>query len=254
MDWLELLKDLVKALALPPASLLIALAVGIWQWKTRPRLARALVTCATGALWLCATPVVAAAYLQWVSPAQTIAPQAADRVQAIVILAGGVRRNAPEFGNPTLGGLTLDRVRYGAYLAKATGKPVLVAGGGGRAPFIEADLMQAALEREFGVVPRWIENRSTNTRENAAESARLLRPRDADGVRKIALVTHGFDVRRARLEFEAVGFEVLPAPTQVATVTVSSPADLVPSVAALHRSYYASYELVAMAANALGLN
>lgn len=251
---LELLRDLVKAIVLPPNSLLIVLAIGVWQWKTRPRLARTLTIVATAALWLAATPVVASAYLQWVSPALPASSSDIDRTQAIVVLASGVRQQAPEFGGATLGRMTLERVRYGAWLAKASGKPVLVSGGGGRRPFIEADLMQAALDREFGVAPRWVENRSSNTRENAAESARMLRPKDADGVRRIALITHGFDVLRARREFEAVGFDVISAPTQVAAVHVLSPADLLPSVTALERSYFASYELAALTARALGLN
>ena len=114
--------------------------------------------------------------------------------------------------------------------------------------------MKSALESEFGVAVRWVENRSANTRENAAESARLLRPRDADGIRRIVLVSHGFDMRRARLEFEAVGFEVLPAPTQVAVVRVASLGDVLPHVGALERTYYVSYELLALSVAALGLN
>ena len=53
----------------------------------------------------------------------------ARSAQAIVILGGGVRRNAPEYGGDTVGRLTLDRVRYGAFVARATGLPVLVTGG-----------------------------------------------------------------------------------------------------------------------------
>ena len=53
---------------------------------------------------------------------------AAD-AEAIVILGGGTRRNAPEYGGDTLGRLTLERVRYGAQVAKLTALPVLVTGG-----------------------------------------------------------------------------------------------------------------------------
>jgi uncharacterized SAM-binding protein YcdF (DUF218 family) len=44
-----------------------------------------------------------------------------SNAQAIVILGGGVRREAPEYGGATLGGITLERVRYGARLARTTG-------------------------------------------------------------------------------------------------------------------------------------
>ena len=135
-----------------------------------------------------------------------------------------------------------------ARLAKATGLPVLVTGGSGRAPYTEGDLMKNVLEKEFGMPVRWGENRSTNTRENAAESARLLRPKDkSDGVHRIVLVAHGFDMYRAQQEFQAVGFAVVPAPTQVATLRVASIADVLPSVSALERTHYVSYELLALA-------
>ena len=52
-----------------------------------------------------------------------------EHPMAIVILGGGVRRHAAEYGGDTLGQLTLERVRYGARVARLTGLPVLVSGG-----------------------------------------------------------------------------------------------------------------------------
>ena len=254
MSELDLLKALVRAFVLPPGGLLVILAIGVFQWKARPRLARVLVTAAVALLWLAATPIVASAYERLVADAPTLDPARARTAQAIVIPAGGLRPSALEYGGVTISRLTLERLRYGARLAKSTELPVLVTGGGGRAPRTEGDLMKWALESEFGVAVRWVENRSANTRENAAESSRLLRPHDADGIRRIMLVSHGFDMRRARLEFEAVGFEVLPAPTQVAVVRVASLGDVLPHVGALERTYYVSYELLALSVAALGLN
>lgn len=254
MDAFDLFKALVRALVLPPTGLLVILAIGAFQWKARPRLARVLVITGVALLWLGATPIVASAYERLVADATSLDPVRARAAQAIVIPAGGLRPAAPEFGGVTLGRLTLERVRYGARLAKSIDLPVLVTGGGGRPPRTEGDLMKAALESEFGVAVRWVENRSTDTRENAAESARLLRPRDADGIRRIVLVSHGFDTRRSRLEFEAVGFDVVPAPTSVAVVRLAALGDVLPHVGALERTYYVSYELLALGAAALGLN
>ena len=114
-----------------------------------------------------------------------------------MILGGGVR-TAPEFGGETLGRLTLERVRYGARVARQTTLPVLVSGGvvyGGTA---EAVLMKRALEEELNVAVRWTEERSRDTRSNAAESAAILRPA---GVQRVLLVAHGFDMPRATAEF-----------------------------------------------------
>jgi len=197
---------------------------------------------------------VASALEQWVSPARTLNEQQARQAQAIVIQAGGLRHAAFEYGGTTLGRLTLERVRYGAQLAKRLGLPVLVTGGSGASPDTEAELMKAVLEQEFGVPVRWVEQRSKNTRKNAAESARLLRPLASDGRRRIMLVTHGFDWRRSRLAFQEVGFDVVSAPTMVAQANKTSLSDMLPHAGALERSYFVSYELMALGALALGLN
>jgi uncharacterized SAM-binding protein YcdF (DUF218 family) len=70
--------------------------------------------------------------------------------------------------------------------------------------------MRIALEEDFGVPVRWTESASRDTRENAVNSARILR--DA-GVRKVLLVSHAIHLPRAQAEFEAAGMEVIPAPT-----------------------------------------
>jgi len=65
--------------------------------------------------------VVANGLLRLVDDSPPVTLAQARSAQAIVILGGGVRRNAPEYGGDTLGRLTLDRVRYGAMVA---GQPI----------------------------------------------------------------------------------------------------------------------------------
>ena len=126
----------------------------------------------------------------------------AGDAQAIVILAGGsVRAAAPEYaGEAAAGGDLLERLAYGAYLAHRTGLPVLVSG---TAP--ETQAMQASLSRDFGVTPRWVENRSRDTFQNAQYSAPLLR---AQGITRILLVTDALHEHRAAAEFAAAGLAV----------------------------------------------
>jgi uncharacterized SAM-binding protein YcdF (DUF218 family) len=174
----------------------------------------------------------------------------AQDAQAVVILGGGLRHETLEYGGDTLGSLTLDRVRYGARVARQTGLPVLVTGGSIAGSAAEADVMASALEREFGVAVRWRETDSVNTHENAQRSAAILKPA---GVSRVLLVSHGFDVPRARAEFEAAGIQVIPAPTHVPVFAIESLRDFLPSAAALYGSYYACYELLANAARALGV-
>ena len=83
--------------------------------------------------------------------------------------------------------------------------------------------MRAALEQEFNVPVRWTEDRSRNTHENAQLSAAILK---RDGVKRVVLVMHGFDIRRARAEFVAAGIDVVPAPTQFPNFSVIDAARL----------------------------
>jgi uncharacterized SAM-binding protein YcdF (DUF218 family) len=187
-------------------------------------------------------PVTADFLLQFVDTSPVLATAEARRAQAIVILGGGVRRDAPEYGGDTLGTLTLDRVRYGARVARQTALPVLVTGGSVLGGEPEAKLMQVSLESEFGVPVRWAELRSRTTHENAVLSAEMLKK---EGIRRIVLVAHGFDMRRAIAEFVAQDIEVVPAPTGKRGGIDDPVLHYVPSMGGLLGSYYATYEILA---------
>src|SRR5688572_14446130 len=183
MDWFAVRKVLT-ALVLPPTGPLLAALLGLILLDRRPRLGRALVWLGVLLLILLSLPLVSHQLLRGLNPPPTLELSRARDAQAIVILGGGVRP-APEFGGETLSRLSLERVRYGARLARSTKLPVLVSGGtvfGGAA---EAPLMKRALEGEFSVAVRWSEERSRDTRSNALESAAVLLP---SGVKRIVLV------------------------------------------------------------------
>jgi uncharacterized SAM-binding protein YcdF (DUF218 family) len=228
-------RSLAKALVLPPGGPLIVALLGLALWHRRPRAGRALAALGVLALAVLAMPAVGVLLLRAVDQSPPFDPARAAGAQALVVLGGGVRRNAPEYGGDTLGRLTLERVRYGARLARMTGLPALAGGA------TEASLMRAALENEFGVAVRWAEDRSRNTHENAVMSSAMLR---ADGVNRIVLVGHSFDMPRATAEFAAAGVTAIPAPTGIVTARIDSPFDFVPSLGGLDASYYALYELL----------
>ncbi len=239
-------KLLLKALILPPvAPLLLALA-GLLLLRRHPRAGRALA--ATGMLALAAlsTPIVAGMLIRAVDSTPVFEASLARNAQAIVILGGGIRRRAPEYAGDTMNGLTLERVRYGAIVARMTRLPVLVSGGRFAAEdATEAAIMKKALEQEFGVAVRWAEDHSQNTHENARMSAALLH---ADGISRVVLVAHGFDMPRATAEFAAAGISTIPAPTGIPAKERGAVAlDFVPTAGALVQSYYALYELYANA-------
>ena len=243
------LRTIVTAFVLPPGGPIVLVALGLLAWRRWPRLGRSLAAAGAAALWLCSLPLVANGLVTALGGARALDPDAARQAEAIVILGGGVRSEAIEYGGDTLGRLTLERVRYGAHLARETGLPVLVTGGapepGVRA---EADLMREALEREYNLQVRWSDDRARNTRENAANAARLLA---AENRRRVVLVMHGFDVKRAVARFEAAGLQVVPAPTHVPTWESVELADFLPSIGALYTSHYALYETLALMRDAV---
>jgi uncharacterized SAM-binding protein YcdF (DUF218 family) len=237
-------KVLLKALVLPPTGPLLLSVVGIALISRYPRLGRGSAAIGVLVLLVLSMPVVATILSRWVDSSPPLDPELAKTAQAIVILGGGTRRNAPEYGGDTLNRLTLERVRYGARVARLVGLPILVSGGSSNGGETEAKLMQESLEREFGVQVRWAEDRSRTTHENAVYSAAILR---AEGVRRIVLVGHSFDIPRATAEFGRQGLEVIAAPTGIPARGSDGTLEFVPTIAGLQGSYYALYEMLANA-------
>ena len=145
------------------------------------------------------------------TPAAAIQAAASGPPAAIVILSAGRRIYAPEFGGETADELTLERVRYGAKLARETHLPLLVSGGStGDDALPLAALMANVLEGDYGITPKWQEARSKTTAENAIFSAGILK---SAGISRVILVTHAWHMKRAAATFSANGMTVIAAPT-----------------------------------------
>lgn len=229
-------------LVLPPTSLVAAALAGALL-ALRWRVAGVLVAVASlAALLALATPLAAHALIGGLEP-PPLAPEQRAGAQAIVVLAGGRVRASPEWGGDTVNATSLRRLRYGAQLARETGLPVLLAGGNpDRSPLPEARLMQAVLEREFGIEPRWIEDRSDTTAENARFTAAILVPH---GIRRVLLVTDAYHMPRARRVFSVAGLDPVAAPTGYIGRSAFRPQQLVPNAEALRVSHLALREWAA---------
>ena len=242
------LRGVAKALVLPPAGPLLVALGGLLLLKRAPRLGRTLAVVGTVSLLLLSLPIVGW-LLTLAFDRAPFNPAAARDAQAIVIIGGGTRRMAPEYEGDTLARLTLERVRYGARVARSTGLPVLVSGGKlFGATRSEADLMADALENELGVKVRWREDASRNTHENAQLSARMLK---GDAVTRVVLVAHAIDMPRASAEFAAAGIDTIPAATGLPSRGPTVAMDFVPQIGALVASHDALYELLANAVRAV---
>jgi len=244
------LKAVVKTLALPPTGLLLLSLVGLAIHRRFPRSGITLASTGVLLLLLLSIPAVAVFLVRSLDTSPPFDSARTPEAQAIVILGGGIRRNAPEYGGDTLAELTLERVRYGARIARLTQLPVLVTGGTVLGGEPEAKLMRAALEREFGVNVRWAEDKSRTTHENALKSATILHNA---GIHTVVIVAHSFDMRRARAEFAAAGIETIPAATYIPSAEAVTLFDYLPSMGGLRTSYYAVYEILANLVRWIGL-
>ena len=210
MDTLSL-TYLAGAVIVPPTSLVLLGLLGWALQRRRPALGRALTGASLIGLLLLSLPVTAYSLMTRLEPPPLAGTNGAGDAQAIVILAGGVSRGAVEWGGDTVNGFTLQRVRYGARLARRSGLPLLITGA---APHDglpgEAAMMRELLRDEFGVAVRWFDERARNTAGNAREAAALLH---ASGVQRVVLVTSVFHMPRARGAFERAGLQVMAAPT-----------------------------------------
>lgn len=232
-----LAKKLLSAWLLPPLGLLLfALLALLFMGRKRTWVVAAGIAVA---LALALSLPLVADHLTRPLEGLPITTASLKQVQAIVILGGGVHYDAPEYGGDTVSKYSLERVRYGAKLARESGLPVLVTGGsvyGGRP---EGILMKEVLQDEFSVPVRWVEMQSRDTAENAVFSASLLK---RDGIRHIALVTHAWHMSRAVAAFEKQGLAVTPAPTIFASRKVPLFESLLPSAGAFERSANAIHE------------
>ena len=201
-------KPIISALVLPPTPWLLLLLVA---WRLRRRLSGGLLlsVCVTG-LWLCNCEAVGA----WLErrlaapPALTVV-QVADlrrtlvgRNPVVLVLGSGVLALAPEYAEAHLADRSMQRLHYGLWLARQVQAPVMVSGGAGRehnSRPAEATVAGGIASRDYGRPLKWLEAGSSDTRENARLSLRLLA---TEGITDVLLVTHGWHMPRALRAFQ----------------------------------------------------
>lgn len=217
------LRNLVAELIMPPGVFLILIVIALFYFKERLR--KVTIIFAVAMLWISSTNYfalhlkkVADHFLNFPQPLRVNKiNNSLPESQAIVILGGGKRKGALElpshYQSQDVSTATLERLRFGARLTKDTQLPILLTGGApdrvSKNDLPEALVMKLVLENEMGVTPKWIEDQSNTTQENAQFSVRILQQ---EGIQTIYLVTHFWHMPRAKAIYEKAGIKVIEAP------------------------------------------
>ena len=236
----------LKALVLPPGGLVLLGLIGLFL-GCRRFLGGSLIVLSLAGLYLLSTPFIAGRLVSLVETYPALSERAIGNTGAkvIVVLGGGRSSDAQEYRGDTVNRLTLQRLRYAAWLSRRTGLPVIPSGGSteeGEVP--EAQMARQVLEQEFGVKVAAIEARSRTTWENAAFTTELL---ENLSLSPAILVTHAMHMPRAVSVFQRAGATVIPAPTgflhkDAVQQGQEELTDWLPSHRALSVSYYALHE------------
>lgn len=207
---------ILTSILLPPTSFIILGILGIALSRFWRKWGLWLAAISLFGLLLFSLPVVSASL---VNTLQSDAPIPADELkqkiadaEAVVLLAGGRRVMADEYGDDTINLFSLERSRYAAWIVRQTGLPLIISGGRVRKEVrSEADLIREFLQKEsIGIENCYIEEQSRTTYENAKFTAEFLKQ---NNIRKVALVTHAWHMPRAKAAFESFDVRVIPAPT-----------------------------------------
>ena len=241
-------RAVLKAWLLPPGILLILLLIG-WVFARRA-FGRILLFLTIAVFYLLATSFGAgwlASRLETI-PATPISALERSGADAILVFLAGVRDDNPELdGRDSLSGSSLERIDFALTLHRQTGLPILLSGGSPKdGTQTLADLGRTWLIRQAGVTPIALDATSRDTRENAANSAILLRER---GLERPLLVTHAYHMPRSLFSAKIAGIDAIPAPFAFihATQTPDTDAsDWVPGAHNLAKSYLVLHEMVGL--------
>lgn len=238
LNWL--LTNILATALLPPFSLVLLLVMALILHRKRPRMTLFFLSLATFALFTLSTPWVGGVLRKSLEISNPLNLQATPTADAIVVLGGGRRTQAREYGGDTLNSYSLERLRYATRLHRATLLPILATGGmPGGGSVSESALMRKVASDELHTPVRWIEEASLTTWDNARLSAPILKKA---GVKRILLVTDAAHMRRAVPLFQQQGLEVIPAGIHFASTQINSPLNLLPNASGLRDSHYALHE------------
>ena len=209
-----LITKAIETLVLPPGFNMVAVLLGLFVLRWWQRVGVGLIVISMVSLYVFSLPRLAQALVNSLEtyPALSAQDLKESDAEAIVVRGGGIYPEAPEYGADTLSSSALPRLRYGAYIQRLTGLPIVVTGGRVFGVGIsEGELMHAFLDQEMRATVAHVETRSLNTAENARYSMQFLEPL---GIEQVIIITHARHMPRAVASFEREGFKVVPGPVE----------------------------------------
>ncbi len=253
-------KPVITALILPPLPFLVLIIAGARVMFRRRLLSWSLILLGVAGVWLFSTIAVGQAMTFWLlQPPRPLSESEIGDLKkapktAIIVLGGGRRLLAPEYGLSTLHPRSIERLRFGIWLSRETGLPLGFSGGVGNGALpgpSEAEIAARIADREFGRPLRWQEGESRDTRENALRTVALLQPQ---GIEQIVLVTHAYHMRRALGDFQkAIGgarIKLVAAPMGVPSTGRLRALDWLPSPEGLEDNWLVMHEWIGRLAGA----
>lgn len=239
-------RTLLKMWFLPPLCNILLILVGLLLWRRCKRIAVVLILSSAFSLWLMATPIFANYALRLIETAEPLQWQQIKDLDnaAIVVLGAGHVEDMREYGSAQPDHNALVRVNYGVYLKRLSGLPLMLTGGKTQQMTLShAEVMANYMAMHLRETPDWLEQQSRTTWENATYAADIL---FAQGIRRVVLVTQSVHMRRSELLFNAAGFEVIAAPTELSRSFNSVNAWL-PTTEALNRTKMVMHEMLGLA-------
>ena len=197
---------------LPPGIFFLAFfLIAYLAWKRGERFAAKAIVLVTAVFYLLSTYLVADVLMGALEDAY--APPAKPEGDVVVMLGGGAFSDAPDVdGEGALTASPSTRLLTAVRLAQKLDLPILVSGGqvfqesGKEALLAKRTLLSLGIPESRILV----EGASQNTVQNAAYTAKILKEH---GLVRPILVTSAFHMKRSVLNYEKLGIEVVPYPT-----------------------------------------
>lgn len=205
-----LLVQIIQALILPPASLLLLMLAGLLLLRKRPVVGRWLLTLGVVLLYLLSLPITAD---MLVKPLESFAPplnEMPTKADAVIVLGSGIVDLSWVPAPAAPSEITTSRLITGVEIAKRLRVPLVISGGSDKIDgmVVGEGISMAYMAQRLGM-PREqikISNISRKTYEEAASVRLIVQGND------IILVTSAFHMKRSTAFFLKRGFTVIPAP------------------------------------------